>query len=158
MLEADITTYGGAKENAVAVEDPLSEADASDWNKLLNDVAQMTMTSWRAILLFPTVAAGNSTPASTKTFWGGEASVFPTTVTRNSAGNYTITYPSTFQDLNSNAEVLSFYDAVGVVRSTTVIGHVQCTASGAVVNVQIWNSSFAASDLTVGTVISVYIR
>ena len=116
------------------------------------------MTTPRAILLFPTVAAGDSTPASTKTFWGGGETVFPTTVTRTGAGAYTITYPATFDDLNGNAETLSFYDAVGHVRSTTVIGHVQCTASGATVSVQIWNSAFAASDLTVGTVISIYIR
>lgn len=158
MIESDLATFGGRKSTAVAVEDPTTEIDSADWNKLVNAVGQMTMTSWRAILLFPTVAAGNSTPGSTKTFWGGTSLVFPTTVARTAAGAYTVTYPATFADLLGEDETLAFYDAVGHVRSTTVIGHVQCEASGAVVSVQVWNSAFAASDLTVGTTISIYIR
>lgn len=154
---ADLDTYGGLKQDAQPVEDPSSEISSAYWNKLLNDTAQMTRTACRAILLFPTVASGDSTPGSTRTFWGTSNAYFPTTVTRTGVGAYTVTYPSTFDDLLDEAETLSFFDAIGKVRSNTVYGHVQCVASGAVVTISVLNSALALADLTAGTVISVHI-
>jgi hypothetical protein len=158
MIDADLESYGGAKQNAQPVEDASSEVDATtEWNKVVNDLAQLTHTAPRAILTFPTVAAGNSTPASTKTFWGNASSEFPTTVTRTGTGAYQITYPASFDDYLENAETVSFYAAHGHVASGTVFGLVQCTVSGAVVNVYTLDATFALTDLTAGTNIVVWI-
>lgn len=153
---SDIQTYGGEKVDADPIEDPTTDLPASDWNQLINDVAQMTRTSPKTILQFPTIGTeDNTTPSATKTQWGSGASYYPTSVARTGTGAYTITYPSTFTNELGDAETVSFWEASAQVASATVYGHCQCAASGAVITLRVFDAAGAAVDVTNGTTISV---
>lgn len=150
--------YGAPYVNKGAIEDPTAEADADKYNRMAEDVAQMSRTSPRVILHFPTVASGNSTPSYTETQWGSGASYYPTTVTRSGVGAYTITYPTSFNDGLGEAETVAFQTAVGSVQSSTVFGAVQVTASANVLTVRVLDGTFSVVDLTAGTTIRVEAR
>ena len=153
---SDIQTYGGEKTDADPVEDPTTDLAASDWNQLINDAAQMTRTAAKVILQFPTISTEtNTTPSATKTQWGSGASYYPTTVARSGTGAYTITYPASFVNELGDTETVSFWEATGSVSSATVYGHVQCTASGAVITLKVFDAAGAAVDVTNGTTITV---
>lgn len=160
MIPATIETYGapvGGFTDKQTVADPTSEWAAEDGNKLLRDVAQLTRTAPRILYKFATVAVTPGTSLSVRSMWGDTLSYAPTTNVRASAGRYTLTWPAEFADELSNDETLSFYTARGWVESLTDRGHVQCTVSGAVVEVIITDLANTPSDLTAGTTIVIEI-
>ena len=152
----DIDTYGGEFSNADATVDPSTDLDAAYWNLLAMHVGQMSHSTAKVILQFPTISSvANTTPSATRTHWGSGASYYPTTVARTATGAYTITYPSTFTNQLGDAETVSFWHAEAVVSSSTVYGHCQCTATGAVVTLKVFDAAGAAVDITNGTTITV---
>ena len=154
-----IADYGAPFTNKFPTEDPTTDQTAEQYNKHALHTSQMSQTSEKVYLQFPTVAAGTSTPTQTRTHWGDSVNQYPTTVTRTGVGAYTITYPSTMANQAepvAEDETVSFIAGRGQVASTTVYGHVQVTASGAVLLVKILDGAFAPVDLTVGTSIDVW--
>ncbi len=114
-------TYGGPKENAQPVSNPLTQFDADQLNRLFEDVAHMTRTSCKARVVFTaTNTAGPTTVApssvSAKTQWGSGSSQKPV-VTKSADGLYAITFPTTFTDALSKVETLGFFDAEVDVRT-----------------------------------------
>lgn len=153
---SDLDTYGGEFSNADATIDPTTDLDAAYYNRLAMHVAQMSHTTAKAVLQFPTISSvANTTPSATMTHWGSGASYYPTTVARTATGAYTITYPSSFVNLLGETETVSFWRAEANVSSATVYGHCQCSASGAVVTLKVFDAAGAAVDITNGTTITV---
>ncbi len=156
---SELATYGAPFSEKWEVEDPTTDQSASQYNRHALHTIQMSQTTDKVYLRFPTVAAGNSTPSQTRTHWGDSVNQYPTTVTRTGVGAYTITYPSTMDNQwepVAEAETVSFIAGRGHVASTTVFGHVQVTASGAVLLVVILDGAFAPVDLTAGTSIDIW--
>lgn len=115
MLVRDINDYGGIRTDAKPSQNPESEVAASQYNRLQEDVAQLTRPGPKAIVYFDTHAwAGSYTyPASaitTRAQWGTGDSAKPT-VSQTAAGRYTLTWSSSYADALSVSESLSFIDA-----------------------------------------------
>lgn len=153
-----ISDYGAPYANKGAVEDPTTEADADKYNRLAEDVAQLTRTGPRIILHFPTVASGTTTATYAETQWGSGVSYYPTSITRSGVGRYAVVMPASFNDGLLEAEAVALQTAVGSVNSLTLGGKVQCTASANTIEVAIFDASFALVDLTSGTSIRVEAR
>lgn len=158
MLQKTIASYGGAYVDLKVVEDPTSQISAANFNRLAEDVAQLTITGIRAAVRFPLVASGASTVSSAWSNWGAGSGIYPT-VARTGTGVYTVTYSATQTDGLAESETVGFIDADGGIRSATVFGQVNCVVtSGNVVTVYVANSAGTLADLTVGTIIGVWIR
>ncbi|NUP13740.1 MAG: hypothetical protein HOW73_47495 [Polyangiaceae bacterium] len=148
-------TYGSPFVDESAVEDTESQQEAADYDKHALDTSQMSNTTVRARLAFPTVVSGFSTPLWTKTHWGNSDAFFPQSVERRGVGTYDLTYPPTFENQYEVDENVSFIDGDGHVASSTEAAHVQVAASGAVATVTIRDENFVLVDLTPGTLIVV---
>jgi len=154
-----ITDYGGPFTDALPVDDPTTTQSASQGNRCFEDVAQMTRTTHKVWVKFPTStgAPGAVTPSAGQSHFGTGFAELPT-VAKTSTGTYTVTYPATWTDALGVVEAVSFLDSFGSVRSGTVVGHVQTTESANVITVYVFNTSNALSDLTNGTTIRVEAR
>lgn len=153
MTPATLETYeapSGGFADQEPVKDPTTQWAAAGVNRLLNDTAQLTRVAPRAILKFTTGSGATGTAIGTRTMWGDTSGFYPTTITRSGAGVYVVTYPSTFANELSESESISFFDAHGKVTSTTEYGVVQCTASGAVINVKVVDMAGTPTDFTAG--------
>lgn len=156
------TDYGmptGGYLDAATVEDPNSELAATYGNRLIVDHAQMTATTTKWIVQFPTstaaAAAIASASVSIRSHFGAGTSSKPA-VAKTATGTYTLTFASSYTDELSQAETITFFDASGHVLSSTVVGHVQASISGTVITVLVTDLAAAASDLTNGTTISIH--
>lgn len=90
------STYGGFKFDFIAVVDPTTDRSADEMNAALASLSMLTRTPVKAMVQFDGYA-GTPTVAFHEAIWGNTSDLKPT-VTRNSAGNYTITWPSTVID------------------------------------------------------------
>lgn len=156
------TDYGmptGGYIDAATVEDPNSELAATYGNRLIVDHAQMTATTTKWIVQFPTSTGGAGAIASAsvaiRSHFGSGTSSKPA-VAKTATGTYTLTFASSYTDELTQAETITFFDAGGHVLSSTVVGHVQASISGTVITVLVSDMAGAASDLTNGTTISVH--
>lgn len=149
------STYGAPKVNKIPVADNRSEIDAAEWNLKSLHVAQMSHAAFKVRVHFPTVASGTSTPTATQTQYGNTASYYPTSVTRTDVGDYTIVYPSSFNNEAGEAEALSFVYAEAEVASTSVYGKPQCQWSGSTITLTVFDAAGAPVDITAGTTIVV---
>lgn len=154
MLRRTAEEYGAGFEvlsDAQPVEDPSTELSADYYEVMAEDVAQLTRTAYRAILVFTTSAASPANAVRTQTCWGDPLSYAPV-ITRGGVGIYTLTYPASFLDGLNVSETVSFFAAHGQVSSLTEDGYVRCTVAGAVINVRVYRSDTnALSDFTTGT-------
>lgn len=151
------TDYGlptGGFIDAATVEDLNSEQTASQYNRHAVDTAQMTATTSKWIVQFPT-STGTIAAASVaiRSHFGSGASAKPA-VAKTATGTYELTFASSYTDELNTAETITFFDARGHVLSSTVVGHVQCSIVGTRVLVLVTDMAGAASDLTNGTTIS----
>lgn len=156
------TDYGmptGGYIDAATVEDSNSEMSATYGNRLMLDVAQMTATTTKWIVQFPTSTGGAGSIASAsvsiRSHFGSGTSSKPA-VAKTATGTYTLTFASSYNDELTQAETITFFDARGHVLSSSVVGHVQASFSGTVITVLVADMAGSASDLTNGTTISVH--
>lgn len=156
------TDYGmptGGYIDAATVEDSTSELAAAYGNRLIVDHAQMTATTTKWVVQFPTSTGGAAAIAaasvSIRSHFGSGTSSKPA-VAKTATGTYTLTFASSYNDELSVAETITFFDAKGHVLSASVIGDVQCGISGTVITALVKDASNVASDLTNGTTISVH--
>jgi hypothetical protein len=122
---ATIGTYGGIKEDAAPVENVKSQVAASEWNRKAEDTAQMTRTSPKVIVSFPTDAAGGTPFAiaeanvTVRAQWGTGDSAKPVVTKTSDPGRYTLTFETEYADALGNDETLGFFEARAWARSST---------------------------------------
>jgi len=149
---ASVSTFGGPFSNKDSVVDPETECDASFFNLLL---VQLTMAGYTVPRAWArcTIAAAAITLADHSAVWGDTTGVKPT-VARTSAGLYTVTWASTYDDLQATPETHSF--AIRAVLASgangTTAAIVNATFSGNVVTVRGFDAAGVAAELTEFTV------
>ncbi len=159
-LARDIESYGGPYSDAYAVEDPTIEQSAALDNLALSDEAQMTRTTVKIRVRFPTTTTAGPiavTPTAGVSHMGTGSAQLPT-IQKTATGRYTITYPNDWTYLLgaiSVTEPISFTCSSGRVSSLTVSGRAQTTVLGSVVYVAVFDAAALASDLTNGTMLEV---
>lgn len=133
--------------NAEPVDDPNTELDAAYYARLAEDVAQLTRTAPRAILVWTTKGSGAvGTAVRTKTMWGDTLSFAPT-VTRNGPGDYTLTYPATYNDGLVYAETIAWFAGKSEISEDSD-SNAKTRITGAVANVTLYDDTGAYSDFT----------
>lgn len=150
-----IQDYGapdGGYLDALPVEDPTCEQSATYGNRQIEDEAQMTRTSTKAIVRFATSIAAapiQITPLDGISHMGIGPSALPT-IEKTATGRYSITYPASFTDALGIIENINFFTARGYVESLSTVGQVQCAVVSNVINVAVFNAAGSAlSDLSV---------
>ena len=154
MIPKTIENYGGPKIDAQPVSNPETQVAASEFNRAIEDTAQMTRTAYRAIVQWDTVPdpAPYSIPApaiQVRTVWGNSTAQKPTIV-KVATGSYTITFPSSFNDGLGFVETVSFFDAHVSVKiagpGDQIYGRVT-TVAGNLINVAIYSPIGTLADL-----------
>jgi hypothetical protein len=160
-----VQTFGAPKENAVPLSDPNKYVSAQEYGRLVDDVAQMTCTTTRAWVRFPTALAnGAITPSAGASHMGTSSAQLPA-VARTGTGVYTVTYPASWTDNSGilkpdgsvapgQPEDIVFTDSSGSVRGATA-GHVQTSENGSTITVYVFDLAGVASDLGGGVQIRV---
>lgn len=161
MLPKDITSYGGPYLDAEAVENPTTAQSADLGNRVFEDVAQMTRTSYKAMLKFATTLVNGAVTvhADSKTQWGSSSFYFPAVV-RAAAGTYTATYATTYDDALvggpsdavSETETVVFRWGDGTVQGSA-FGKVQFTYASNVVAIFILDAAGALTDVGGGVTV-----
>lgn len=151
MEAKTIANYGGPFADRKLVRDPSTQMGSEKGNRLLEDVAQMTRTTPRAMVAFQLATSGSSIdPANVThtTVWGSGSTPKPT-VTRSGAGEYTVTWPSSLDDELGVTESVVFTYACGqpnVRGSTDGRARISAIVSN-VVTVKVYDTSNVLSDL-----------
>jgi hypothetical protein len=150
-------SYGAVFVDESVVQKPTSELPADKFNRLAEDVAQMTRTSTKGDLKFSTTTTA-AVVAVSVTFgqsqWGTGSGQYPT-ISKTATGTYVITYPTTYDDaligtaaaLVAETEAVSLDVARGSIMSSSAKGYVICTSAANVVTAYVYNTSDALSDL-----------
>jgi hypothetical protein len=147
MLARTLGDYGAPFVNRLPVEDPQGQLDADQYNRVAEDLAQLTRTAWRAVLSFPTDASSNPTVTRLRSVWGSGVSLYPSIV-RTGAGVYTVTFATTFTDGLAASESTALDFAQATLGDSTTAGFARAAVTSAnVLTVRTFNSSWAASDL-----------
>lgn len=144
---ADQYGAGLSLTDAEPVEDPTTQWSAEYIKRLAEDVAQLTRTAPRAILIWTTKGSGAvGTAVRTKTMWG-DTLAFAPAIARSGTGVYALTYPATLNDGLVYAETIAWFSGHTEIgdnsrnKAITIV-------TGAVANVTLWDSAGAASDFT----------
>lgn len=156
MLPKTIESYGGPYVDREVLKNPESQVAADKGNRVFEDVAQLTRTSVRAMVHFH---PGASDPAVLWhwSLWGSSNTERPT-ITRSSAGRYTVTYPATLTDALGVDETVAFLSGVAGIWSSNN-DDVKIT-SLAVNAIQLFvrNAAGSANDLTGAETITLWLR
>src|SRR5690606_17484442 len=92
--------YGAPYVDQESVSNPETQMAANRFNRMAEDVAQMTRTSVKVDVLFSTTSAAAVvavTPTSGKTQWGTGSSYLPT-INKTATGTYVITWATSYPD------------------------------------------------------------
>lgn len=155
-----IDSYGGPFVDAFPVEDPTIEQSATFGNRLHEDVAQITCTTTKAVVRFPTTATAGPiavTPSSGASHIGLGMAELPT-IAKSATGLYNITYPTSWTDALGEAENIAFRFSSGRAVSLSAFGVVQSTEATNVIHVAVFDAAGALSDLGGGVTIQVEAR
>jgi len=128
MLPRVLADYGAPKVDSGPLENPTSEFSSTEFNRMAEDNAQLTITSYKAIANFPTTAVAAPTTVAAggvnvKSQWGSGPAQKPV-VTKTAVGRYTLTYAATYTDALSVVETVNLFDAKVSVRSTDPVDNV----------------------------------
>lgn len=143
-------TYGGSKTDFSSVVDPTTDRSAAEVNTAFASMSCASRTSIRTYLQFLGHA---TTPVLNfhNAHWGSSLAVIPT-ITRNSTGNYTITFPSTVTDPLGVVQSINLISGRGGLEGT-VPGFITVTkATPNTLTVLLFNSSGSANDMTTSNV------
>ncbi len=156
MERATNGTYGAPFVDAETVRNPTSQLAASRFNRMADDVAQMTRVSPRGWARVVTYSAG-----ATKTYaagevtaemaWGNSDALKPV-VTKTANGRYTFTFPTTYVDGNTpsttESTAISFAEVSLMFDPTTSNGFATLESiSSNVVKVCVWTTAAAPAVL-----------
>ena len=111
MLPKTLGSYGGPHVDTTPESDPKGQVPAALYDRQCEDVAQMTLTSPKAIVWFYTTAVAApvvyaAVDVNHASHWGNGASTKPT-VEKTAVGRYTITYAATFADALAVVETVN---------------------------------------------------
>jgi len=150
FVPRDIDSYGGLFEDEFPVQNPTTEQSADYAMRMHADVAQMTNTSDKWSVTFPTSSGGAATISAATvailSHYTSSASAKPV-VAKTATGIYTLTFASTYTDELATVDSTSLFAARGFVMHATQFGHVQCVVSGTTVTVYVVDLAGSASDL-----------
>lgn len=149
MLAKTLGDYGAPFENLEAVVDPNTEQSAEQGNLLMEDSAQLTQTPCKAIIQFKTTSTAGPVSASVtaaRLLWGQGVSYYPT-VTKNTTGNYSVQFSSTYTDGLGETESPAFFAGLAQPEFAGTAGYCQVTATSTLALVDIRNTSGVNSDL-----------
>ena len=126
------TDFGLPKENYADIVDPETEIDYDEFENLAIGLAGVSHTAPRAMVVVS--AAGASSAARVKmhdAVWGDTNTVRPT-VTATATGVFTITWSTSYVDLNPTAsrQVSAAVSFKGCTVSPNALGHAHGTATG----------------------------
>jgi hypothetical protein len=150
-------TYGIPMRDAVIVANVQTDLSAAQVNRAFDSVAQMSLTTRRAWLRFPTVASGVSTPADGSAEWGTGPSNWMV-ATRTGVGTYTVEAlptsilgPGIWANSvpNSQLEVVNFRWSFAYVDGMPFPVTMTTTRAGNVISVSITVMVAAASGLSI---------
>lgn len=139
-------TYGGTKTDFSSVVDPTTDRSAAEVNTAFASMSCASRTSIRGYMQFLGHAA---TPVLNyhNAHWGSSLAVIPV-VSRNSTGNYTVTFPSTVTDPLGVVQSINLIAGQVSLEGTTA-GYATITkATPNTFTVCMFNSGGSASDLT----------
>lgn len=153
---ADVDTYGGLKVNHAPLVDSSKQETANNRNEYVADVAALTNTGLRGWCAFdPGASVGDPATNVHGAMWGSAAPVKPTP-SKNSTGNYTITWPTTVTDALGVVHTTNIRRALWNVEGTTFV-HVQVTpATANTVTVLMFDAAGSATDGGASTIVTVY--
>jgi hypothetical protein len=130
--------------------DPQTDQDASEMNRELSDLSQVTRSCARGFVLFtssatPTVTGGDA-------MWGNGLSVTPA-VSHIGTGHCRITLPATVTDPLGNTGAINIRSAMGQAKGSTRAS-VQCDVLTAnTIEVYVWDASGTATDTATSVVV-----
>lgn len=102
---------GGELRDYSPVTDPSTDLSAEASNELRADNAAMTRTAVKAIVKFTTDGTTVTVDNLDHDAVYGNASLYKPTGVRNSAGDFTITFPSSVSDARSKTQTINFFAA-----------------------------------------------
>ena len=151
-----IDNYGGIYHDAEPVEDPTTEQSADLYNRHSEDTAQMSRTTDKMVVRFPTSAAapGAVTPSAGQSHKGTATGDRPT-VAKVNTGLYDVTFAATFTDPLGAVENVGFTFSSGRISSLSTAGFVQTTTAANVIHAAVFNAGGTLSDLGGGVTIEV---
>lgn len=144
-----IDNYGGVFSDLFPVEDTTVEISSTFDNRLHEDAVQMTRTTDKVVVRFPTTATAPPvavTPSAGQSHMGTGSGSLPT-VGKVGVGLYDITYPSSWVDALGEVENIGFTFSSGRVSNLVTCGSVQITTVGSVIHVAVFNAAGTLSDL-----------
>lgn len=156
-----IDNYGGTFVDAFPVEDATAEQSADYANRLHEDVAQMTRTSLKCVVTFPTSAAAPGTiSAASVTCHSqyGTGSATKPVVAKTATGVYTLTFAASYDDALGETDAFTITTATASVDAA-VLAYAQASHSGVVVTVKLYDpaSAFAAADFSGSKTVTVLV-
>ena len=131
--------------------DPQTDQDATEMNRELSDLSQLTRACARGHVLF----TSSATPAVTggDAMWGNGLSVTPS-VSHIGTGHCRITLPATVNDPLGNNGAINLRSAIGQAVGSTGPRFVQAqVATANTIDVYCWDSSGALTDTSTPIVV-----
>lgn len=124
MQPRALDTYGAPYADEYPAENPQTQLAANYGNRFLEDLAQLTRTAYRAVVVFNTVANAPvyvlpASSVSIRTLWGTGTSYKPA-VRKTETGLYDVIFSASYADGLGVPELLGFFDGFAVGRGATV--------------------------------------
>lgn len=140
-------TFGGEKRNVRPIRVPDAEVDADEFNALVGSVVGASHTACRAWARV-TISGGTATLADHDAVWGSTDAVKPT-VARASAGRFTVTWATSYDDLRDTPDThttnIRAADVSAYHASSSRISMAAATAAN-VITVRVDDAAGSAAD------------
>ncbi|MGK3981298.1 hypothetical protein WMF38_57405 [Sorangium sp. So ce118] len=149
--------YGVPYVDQESVSNPETQMAANKFNRMGEDVAQMTRVAKKVDVVFTTSTATPDaavTPTSVKTQWG-TGSAYNPTITKVGTGEYVIEFAESYDDalVGTAADAASETETLGLTRAMAMVqgdstSYARASASGNTILVYVRTSAHAKSDLS----------
>lgn len=139
----DYDSLGGEKTDYSPVADPSTDLSAEELNETRADVAAMTQTAIRAWCAFTVDGYASPSIGDTEQDYGavyGRSSSYKPSVSRVTAGEYTITFPTSVVDARGNTKSLNIQCGFGNSETMEELVNVK-RASANTLTVYIWDTT-----------------
>lgn len=130
--------------------DPQTDQDATEMNRELSDLSQLTRSCARGFVIF--TASASPSLVSSDAMWGNGLAVQPT-FTHVGTGHWQITFPATPTDPLGNVGAINLRSAMcGVVGSVLYLSQCQVTSANTI-DVYAFTTGFSANDVGANIVV-----
>lgn len=120
MTPKTIANYGGPYADSEGKVNPETDLDATNGNRLLEDLAQLTRTKPKAMVRFTATATAAPTtvePTFWDTIWGSGLAQKPT-IDKIATGEYVVSFATSYVDALGVSETVTFTYAAIVARTS----------------------------------------